>query len=330
MKVVLVCMKYDYADPARGKSYEYFNFYQSLLSEEHQVSLFDFSGEMKLSSKLEMNQRLFNLVVNERPDVTFFSVFNDELDPVMIKELRRYTKTVCFFHDDTWRIDYTLKWAKNFDFFTTPDYFGERKYKLLGFENAIHFPFGCNENIYHKMDLNRQYDISFVGAWHPHREWLINRLQKCNFSVKVAGYGWPSGIVGHDEMVRIFNQSSINLNLSNSISWDTRYLTSSLRALVNTLRSPKNSEQIKARHFEINGCGGFQLTYYVQGLEKYYEIGKEIDVYLDVDDLEKKVVFYLKNPNLIKEISEAGMRRTLKEHLFKHRFKLLFNRMGLK
>lgn len=219
--------------------------------------------------------------------------------------------------------------GQNFDFFTTPDYFGERKYELLGFKNSIHFPFGCNENIYHKINIEKEYDLSFVGAWHPHREWLINRLKKCGFSVKVAGYGWPGGTVDHQEMVKIFNKSCINLNLSNSINWDVRYLTSSLRGIVNTFRSPKNSEQIKARHFEINGCGGFQLTYYVEGLEKYYEIGKELDVYLNADDLEKKVSFYLRNQDLIEEISSAGLNRTLRDHLFKDRFNNLFAKMGL-
>jgi spore maturation protein CgeB len=323
-------MEYDYGDHSRGRSYEYFNFYQSLLQTEHQVSLFDFLEETKKSNKIEMNRKLFDLVATERPDITFFSIFNDELDSLIVKKLSEYTKTVCFFHDDTWRVGFTLKWARSFDFFTTPDFFGERKYKLLGFKNSIHFPFGCNENIYYKIDTKKKYDVSFVGSWHPQREWLVNRLKKCGFSVKVAGHGWSGGVVAHKEMVKIFNQSRINLNLSNSTTWDVRYIASSLRAIVNTIRSPKVSEQIKARHFEINGCGGFQLTYYVQGLEKYYEIGKEIDVYLGADDLEKKVFFYLRNPNLIKEISGAGMRRTLKEHLFKHRFKVLFNRIGLK
>ena len=46
-------------------------------------------------------------------------------------------------------------------------------------------------------------------------------------------------------------------------------------------------------------------------------------------DLEKKILFYLTNKSLLQAISTAGLKRTVKDHLFKNRFKNLFNRMGL-
>jgi spore maturation protein CgeB len=130
-------------------------------------------------------------------------------------------------------------------------------------------------------------------------------------------------------MVTIFNQSRINLNMSNSASWDIRYLLSSPRAILNRIRSPKSVEQLKARHFEINGCGAFQLSYYVEGLERQYAIGDEIGVYLDPDDLLNKVKFYLANEALRESIAEAGYRRTLANHTFRSRFESVFAQMGL-
>jgi spore maturation protein CgeB len=241
-----------------------------------------------------------------------------------------YTRTLCFFHDDTWRVEFSQFWARHFDFFTTPDIYGVKKYMALGFSNAIDFPFGCNETLYRKMQTEKKYDVSFVGAWHPYREWLIKRLRQAGISVHAAGYRWPGGIVEHEEMVEIFNQSRINLNMSNSASWDARYLTSSPRALLNRIRSPKSVEQLKARHFEINGCGAFQLSYYVEGLERYYAIGEEIGIYLDPDDLLNKVKYYLANEVLRKNIAETGYRRTLVDHTFRSRFESVFARMGLK
>jgi spore maturation protein CgeB len=130
-------------------------------------------------------------------------------------------------------------------------------------------------------------------------------------------------------MVTIFNQSRINLNMSNSASWDARYLASSPRALLNRVRSPKSIEQLKARHFEINGCGAFQLSYYVEGLERHYAIGDEIGVYLDPDDLLRKVRYYLDHDAEREAVAAAGYQRTMAAHTFKRRFEHVFASMGM-
>ena len=329
MKLLLVCMEYDYGDPSRGRSYEYYNFYQSLKDLGHEVSLFDYMAELKRLGKTEMNQQLLALVQSTQPDMAMFSLYTDQLDPAVVSQLRQHTRTLCFFHDDTWRVEFSQFWARHFDFFTTPDVYGERKYAAMGLPNAIHCPFGCNEKLYCKIDVPKKYDVSFVGAWHPYREWLIQRLRMAGVTVQAVGYRWPGGIVSHEQMVELFNQSRINLNMSNSASWDARYLLSSPRALLNRIRSPKSVEQLKARHFEINGSGGFQLSYYVEGLERHYEIGGEIGVYLDPDDLLQKVKLYLADEALREGIAEAGHTRTMKDHTFKNRFSHVFKRMGL-
>lgn len=329
MKILLVCMQYDYGDRSRGYSYEHYNFYESLRSLGHEVILFDYMTEIQALGKAEMNRKLLAMAEEIRPALAMFSLYTDQFEPETVQQLREHTKTLCFFHDDTWRVEYSRFWARQFDFFSTPDHYGESKYHALGMPNAIHFPFGCNEKLYFKTDAPKRYDVSFVGGWHPYREWLVERLRKAGFSVHAVGHRWPAGKVGHDEMVQVFNESRINLNMSNSASWDARFLMASPRGLLNRIRSPKTVEQLKARHFEINGCGAFQLSYYVEGLETYYEIGKEIGIYVDPDDLLAKVALYLSNDTLRESIAEAGHRRTLNDHTFGKRFAKVFQRMGL-
>lgn len=329
MKILLVCMAYDYGDPARGHSYEYHNFYRSLQALGHEVVLFDFMTELQQTDKPAMNRKLLDIAAATQPDFAMFSLYTDQFDPETIRALKQHTRTLCFFHDDTWRVDFTRFWAPQFDFFTTPDVDGERKYLALGLGNAISFPFGCNDSIYRKTNTQKKYDVSFVGAWHPYREWLVKRLRRSGFTVEAVGYRWPGGIVTHERMVKLFNESRINLNMSNSTSWDARYLLTSPRGLINRIRSPKSIEQIKARHFEINGSGGFQLSYYVEGLEGHYDIGREIAIYLDPDDLMRKVSLYLADEPLRESVAAAGYARTLQDHTFGRRFQYVFQRMGL-
>src|SRR5690606_29180250 len=112
------------------------------------------------------------------------------------------------------------------------------------------------------------------GQYHPHRAWYFRQLKKAGIDVNAWGYGWPNGRISFNDMIDVFNHSKINLNMSNCVSWDLRYLLSSPNAIKDTLNSlrladSKTREMVKARHFEINACGGFQLTYYVEGLERF-------------------------------------------------------------
>jgi spore maturation protein CgeB len=322
-------MRHSYGNPEREFSYEYFNFYQVLKQMGHEVELFDYAAEIQSLGKEAMNKKLLAHVQDRRPTVTLFSLYANEFEPSVVQQLRQYTKTLCFFHDDTWRVEYSRYWAPYFDFFTTPDLHGEMKYRKVGLYSAIHFPFGCNEQIFRKMDIPKKYDVSFVGSWHPYRQWLIERIRKAGIDVEVVGYRWPKGEIDQEGMVCLFNASRVNLNLSNSASWDARYLLSSFRAIVNRLRSSKTIEQMKARIFEVNGCGAFQLSYYVEGLAQYYDIDREIGVYADVCDLIEKVKFYLAHEQLRESIAVLGLDRTLRDHTFVKRFQRVFQRMGV-
>ena len=70
------------------------------------------------------------------------------------------------------------------------------------------------------------------------------------------------------------------------------------------------------------------MSYYVDGLEHYYEIGQEIAVYLDVDDLVRKVKYYLTYDDEREAIADRGCQRTLAEHTYAQRFQSIFARIG--
>lgn len=326
----MVCMQHDYGDPARGYSYEYWNFAQSLINMGHEVIWYDYMAELKRNGRAEMNRALIQIAEQVSPDLAIFSLYTDQLDEQAVLEVRKHTKTFCFFHDDTWRVEFSRHWANYFDFFSSSDFDSVYKYRKLGLLNVVHMPFGINQDLYHPL-INRrfEYDVSFVGGWHPVREWLLRRLQKAGLKVSVFGHRWPGGMVSQDEMVRIFNSSAINLNLTNSTTWDMRYLLSSPKALAMHFKTQKIVEQIKARHFEINACNSFQLSYYVEGLERCYTIGEEIAVFNSPDELLSKVRFYLDQPELRLAIAQAGYERTIKDHTYARRFNDLFARMGI-
>lgn len=330
MKILLVCMEFDYGEMSRGRSYEYYNFFEPLRSAGHEVELFDYMQNLKSSGRNVMNDQLVNIAASNNFDVGIFVLYTDQLDYDTVDKVRRHMPTLCFFHDDNWRQSFVRSWAPHFDFFTSSDYECQNKYSRIGLPNVIHFPFGANCNLYKPIEHSqKKYDVSFVGGWHPAREWLIKRLKRAGISVATAGSGWSGGIIEHAAMVRMFNESKINLNLTNSRCWDLRMLLSSPLHGLRQLFRQKNKEQIKARHFEINACGAFQLSYYVEGIERAYRIGQEIAVYVDPDDMIDKVRFYLADQTLRDEIAQAALNRTLKDHRYEDRFEKVFAQMGI-
>jgi len=335
MKIVIVSMLYSYGIKERGYSYDYYNMYSSLKNVYKDVHFFDYYSLFQEKGKGAMNKELLNYIKKEKPDLAIFSLYRDEFIPEVLNELKKYTITLCYFWDDQWRINFTKFWAPHFSYITTPDFDGIRKWRERGYNNVIYSPFGCNHFLYKKKNLPKKYDVSFVGMYHPHRNWILKKIKKAGIDVFTVGSGWGK-YVSYEEIINIFNQSKVNLNLSNSQSWDLRYLLSSVKAIKAALsllrrkEEPKNREQIKGRHFEICGCGGFQISYYVEGLEHCYEIGKEIVIFSGIDDLIEKIKYYLKHEAEREKIANTGYQRTLTDHTYQKRFREIFKRVGLK
>lgn len=322
-------MKYDYGDPNRGFSYEWNHFYLGLKKYVDAAHFFDFYCKYKELGQEGMQASLYEMIKADKPNITIFSLSTDQFTPQFICSLQALTKTLCFFHDDTWRKEHTVDWAPRFNAFTTTDPAGVRKYKRIGLDNAVYVPFGVNESLFcPKLNVQKDIDVSFIGAWHPYREWLISRLKAKDINVEVYGYRWPNGMLAEEKMVEVFQRSKISINMTNCPSWDVRYLLSSPRSILNRIRSSKIYEQIKGRHFEIPACGTLQLSYYVDGLEKVFELGEEIIIYQTPEEMVDKVIVYLEDQEELKRVTENGLKRVLDDHSYGHRFLDVFKLLG--
>ena len=79
----------DYGDPARGPSFEEVNFRSALEGMGHELVPFDFMAEKREHGKREMNRRLLATAGEAEPDLSFFVLFEDEIDPETIKGVGR-------------------------------------------------------------------------------------------------------------------------------------------------------------------------------------------------------------------------------------------------
>ncbi len=99
------------------------------------------------------------------------------------------------------------------------------------------------------------------------------------------------------EMPRIFHASKVNLNM--------------------TMRPIETG--LSLRIWDILGCGGFLLTNYQTEIPAYFEIGKDLETYESMEELEQKVQYYLSHEAERIEIAINGCEKVAKYHTYEQR-----------
>lgn len=327
MKILYVDLQYDYGKKERGLNIIGLDgFKKSFEDLGHSVVMFHY--DEYLDNIIPMQKKLKDFADKVNPDLVFFLLFQDQFTIETLDYLKSKYTTINWFGDDHWRFnDFTSRYANHFTYCVTTDKFAIEKYKALGQHNIIYSQWAAIHSHLIPEFKAYKYDITFVGGFHPYRKWFIDTLQKRGLHVKVFGNGWPNGPLSAEEMNQIFASSKINLNLSNSNSYDLRYLLSHWKAIPLLIKSKKSASQIKARNFEIPYFGGFQLTDYVPSLEDYLDVGKEIICYKDIDEAELLIRYYLKHDDEREAIKNCSHKKALNEHGYIHRLSYILEKL---
>jgi len=159
--------------------------------------------------------------------------------------------------------------------------------------------------------------LSFVGAGYYNRRMLFRGLT--DYPFKIWGSDWPmvppldnhiqlnAARIDTETCVRIFNASTINLNLHSSLSHE---------GVVPA------GDFVNPRTFEIASCGAFQLADKRTLLGELFEEG-ELDLFGNLAELRGKIDHYLTRPEERNSIAERGKARVLAEHTYVRRMEEL-------
>lgn len=320
--VLVVIMKSDYCDPRRGVSADKTSIFDNL--EKLVRSAVPFYYDEYLPDLGGLQSAILQKADEIRPDLITFFPYTDQFSFDTLDALKKKYATYAWFGDDHWRFDdYTSRYAPHYTHVSTTDPWSISKYGRLGIrpiptewaaqplsENIG--PLGEGEGYEH--------EVSFVGGDNQFRRWLIGQLGKMGIHVSCFGMGWPNGRVSFEEMEQIFRRSRINLNISNTVNNDIRFVLDSYRNLKWYRKSSKRVEQVKARNFEIPLAGGFQLSSYALGLERHFVIGEDIAIYTTPEECAQQIRYYLENEELRKEIAARSHRKVKDGHTYLHRF----------
>lgn len=305
--ILYVAPKYNYGHKHWGLSNWHYHFYRTLLNMDYSLICFNFDRIEPVYGSGKMSQMLREAVYCYHPDILLYCFRYDTFDHEVWKEISNElsTKTIIFLSDDHFQYEETRPVWELFNLVVTMDKKGYEKRKKEAFNDVFFFPPACDSSLYKILNLPKIYDISFVGQCYGRRQKFIDTLKRNGINIATFGYGWKnSDRVSQADLIKIYNQSKISLNLS--------------------FASKGNRIQIKGRDFDVPRCGSLLLTKDTEEIAEYYIPGKEIVTYQDANDAAEKIKYYLRNEDEREKIAKNGYERTLKEHIWEKRFSDLF------
>jgi spore maturation protein CgeB len=305
--ILYIGIKYDYGHKDWGLSYEHYNFYHTLLNMDYSLIYFDYDRINQKYGIKKMSRILREAVYYYQPDILFYYHYHDWIEHDIWREISDElpTKTIVGLGDDHWRYEETRSVWELFNLVVTTDKNGHEKRNKEGFSNVFLSQWACNHFMYKKLNLPKTYDVSFVGRCYGERDNFVNTLKKEGINIATFGQGWENGSrVSQADLIRIFNQSKISLEIS--------------------FASKGDEIQIKGRDFEASGCGSLLLTKDTEEIARYFIPGEEIITYQDANDAAEKIKYYLKNEEERKKIAKRGYERVMREHTYEKRFSEIF------
>jgi spore maturation protein CgeB len=325
-------MEFDYGLPKNGINFIGRAMQNAFKAAGHEVETLYFDAFLKQTQPVpELQELLLKRAEAERPGLIFFPMFTGQFAFETLDRLKQNFCTVAWFGDDTWRFDsYSKAYASHFTWCVTTDKFSIEKYHAAGQKNVVLSQWAAIDDDVPPVEFDGKYlyDVSFVGMFNHYRQWFVNRLKMGGIKVECFGKGWENGAIDDRRMNEVFMRSKINLNIANSICHDIRFLLSSPIVFARYLFSRKNMGQIKARNFEIPYYGGFQMTDFFPGIEDYFDIGREIVCFKDVDEAVVLIRYYLGRENSRRQMIDQAQKKARAGHGYINRVKEILEAVG--
>lgn len=290
------------------------NWYSSLLRIFPHTLRFDIYNKANHHGIAATNESLVAFAETYRPQYIVYPCnFSGIITPDTLMLLRKMGSIVIgFFFDDDVYFEHFSRWMIPYlDFCVTHALRRVGDYTNAGARCLFSPAIPISPTIFCKLNhVARDLGATFVGGLHANRhEYLKQIASFSSVPVRYLG-GGAENKMDMSQMVMNFNRSHINLNFS---------LNTNLRHAF---------RQIKGRIFEIPLCGGFLLTEYAEDLEKYFNIGAEIESFESPKEAAEKISYFLANPDRREEIALNGYKRAVAEYSGESILRSVFSRIN--
>jgi hypothetical protein len=180
-------------------------------------------------------------------------------------------------------------------------------------ESLIFKGLAANPYAYYPMNIDKIFDIGFIGRHYGERGYWLNLIQKfANKNNMKCIFPLSHGeklFLKQEKINELYNQTKINISFA-----------------------PKEppGRIVNLRTFEISMSGNFQLMQYTPIIEDFFKIDEEIVCWKNKNDLFDKILYYIENEEEREKIAENGYKRAIKDHTWTKRFEDINTYLRLK
>jgi Glycosyl transferases group 1 len=327
MRILSVVRKNYYGIPAAIEPL-YLYFTVPLQEMGHAVDVFDHYEMSRIHGRERATALLVERIRRGAFELVLYQTSGREpVDTAAFADLSAKVCIAAWNSDDDWQWDTTRRLAPHFTFMVTT-------YDHVFEQNRAEYPtlflsqWGCL-GMYSDFSHTKDIGFSFAGALYG------SRNPPCRYLRRQAGlvcFGRGSRLVNRGlPYVRgvlkfpWFSGPAIQFREINEI-WNRSRISYTPMA-----GGPRGEVlSIKSRTFDMGLSGTLMLCEHSPDLECFYEPGEECVSFESLDDCAEKARWYLAHEAERAKIAHKYCDRTLREHLWTHRFSVLFQQMGFK
>ena len=268
----------------------------------------------------QLNQDVLTAAYNYRPDLVWFdkSIY---IWPRTVAQLRAagfYTAHQIEDNpfgprnDPGWAILRTA--LPEYDLFLVPRKCNLDEYRKAGAKDVILLPFGYEPTLQFPppagwSDVNREYDVVYIGFPHDHRAdfflelWKRHGVRTCIWGDPRWQRKFPRPTLPKEARSELVMGSKVPYDKYRTILWRARMCMSFV--------THSNQDEIGGRSLEITAAGALLLAEDTPGHRKHFIDGEEAIFFESVADCAEKIKRYLPDEAARTKIAKAGQQRAI-------------------
>ena len=221
--------------------------------------------------------------------------------------------------------NYDSGWLPQLSAITKPKIFwcidahmGQERYVEMAKRHRFDIVFNSTEQYVTKFA-----DYTHKSDWLPNAydHFLIQPLPKVSKNIPI---GFCGNILNREEWLR-------HLKGKWGLKHDEMVIGPDMVEAVNRYQIHWNrniANDINYRTFETLGCRTFLLTNPTQGLDRLFQIGKHLETYLNREELDSKIKYYLEHPSEREHIADSGYQHVIRHHTYLNRARTICDSLG--
>jgi len=182
-----------------------------------------------------------------------------------------------------------------------------------------YFPIAFEATLLQKLVKSpiKKYNITHIGGYGPVHNERNKILEYAARKVKIDFWGYGiNNLEKGSPILRNYHGEAWGLEMYEILRQSKITLTGHITKVAGDYANNMTL-------FEATGCGTMLITDYKSNLHELFDINKEIVTYRSPGELVKKIKYYLTHENERNKIALAGQKKTLKDHTYLNRMKLL-------